>query len=203
MKFSESGALKIGRSLIVSDIHLGILGFPDFSLLERVLEAYERSGAERLVVNGDLKHRLGRSELRSVERFIAELEEHTSELILIKGNHDGLLDEVAEVHECFFEGKTCITHGHKFVKEALESRTLVVAHAHPAVLIPDVVGGLKERAWMVHEDDGIRCIVMPAFNELCSSTAVNVEKPAGFVFDHFREFEVFTIDGFYFGKVKF
>lgn len=203
MKFSESGALRIGKNLIVSDIHLGILGFPDFSLLERIINVYEKSGAERLILNGDIKHRLGRFELRSVERFLRELEEHVSELILIKGNHDGLLDEVAEVYDCFSDGKVCVMHGHKEVEQAEDSRILIVAHAHPAVLIQDIVSGVKERAWLIYEEKEKKCVVMPAFNELCSSTAVNLEKPAGFVFDRFREFDVFTISGFYFGKVRF
>ncbi|WP_457590221.1 metallophosphoesterase [Geoglobus sp.] len=203
MRFSESGALKVGKNLIVSDIHLGILGFPDFSLLERILDVYYRSGAERLVLNGDIKHRLGRAELKSVERFIRELDEHVSELILIKGNHDGLIDEIADVYDYYADGKLCVTHGHKEVKQAEGCRTLIVAHAHPAVFIQDVVGGIKERAWMIHESGNRKCVVMPAFNELCSSTAVNVEKPAGFVFDRFKEFDVFTISGYYFGKVRF
>ncbi|AKG90723.1 putative phosphoesterase [Geoglobus ahangari] len=203
MRFSETGALKIGRTLIISDIHLGILGFPDFSLLDRILDAYFKSGAERLVINGDLKHRLGRSELKSVERFIEEIEDQVSELVLVRGNHDGLLDEVHEVMDCFSEGKVTILHGHREYCDVWGSKVLVVAHAHPAVLIPDVVGGIKERAWMVHEGEGFRCIVMPAFNEMCSSTAVNLEKPPGFVFDRLWEFEVFTVTGYYYGRVRF
>ncbi len=202
MKFSSDGTLLIGKNMVVADLHLGILGFPDFSLLDRLIEVYAKSRASRLIINGDVKHMLGKAELSSAERFIHHLREHVSELIIVKGNHDGYLNQIAEVHNTFRDGKTVFAHGHRKFSNAMEGKRIVLAHSHPAVFIPDRVGGVKERAWLYGRAEGKECIVMPAFNEYCSSTAVNLEKPAGFIFKYMKEFEAFTLDGFYFGKVK-
>jgi len=199
MKFSERGALKIGKKLVISDLHLGILGFPDFSLLDKIIEVYERSKARTLILNGDVKHRIGRAEIHSVERFLDDLKEHVSDLVVIKGNHDSGLEGLDYV----FENGTLILHGHKRVDEFFEAKRVIVGHAHPAIFIKDKVGGIKERVWMIGRDGKREIIVMPAFNELCSSTAVNLEKPVGFVFKYCRKFDVFTIDGFYVGTVDF
>ncbi|MBE8539215.1 metallophosphoesterase [Geoglobus acetivorans] len=202
MKVSESGAIKLGKTLVIADIHLGILGFPDFSIKDKILEVVFSSKSERLVINGDFKHSLGKYELKHVDKIIGEIEEHVSELLLLRGNHDGLLHEIHEVHDSVEVGNATITHGHKEFEEMRDAETLILGHSHPAVLIRDYISGHKERAWLFGELDGKRIIVMPAFNELCSSTAVNVEKPAGFIFGYVREFDVFTISGFYFGRVK-
>ncbi len=203
MKFSSDCTLIIGKNLVVADLHMGILGFPDFTILEKLISAYERSNARRLIINGDVKHRLGRAELNSAERLIQQLEDSVSELVVIRGNHDGYLDQVTEVYSSFRDGRTVFAHGHKKYSDIMDAKRLVLAHSHPAVFIPDKVGGIKERAWLYSKTDDMECIVMPAFNEYCSSTAVNLEKPAGFIFKHVREFEAFTVDGFYFGKVRF
>ncbi len=203
MKISESGALKIGKKIVLSDLHLGILGFPDYSLLDRIVEIYEKSKAETLILNGDIKHNLGKAEIFSVKRFMDELKDSVSELIVIRGNHDNLLKNVLELRDYLFERKILITHGHKRIEALNDAKKIVVGHAHPAVLIKDRVGGVKERAWMIGKDCGKEAIVMPAFNEICKSTSVNIEKPLGFIFKHFKEFDVFTISGFYFGKIVF
>uniref|UniRef100_A0A7C4S4T3 Calcineurin-like phosphoesterase domain-containing protein n=1 Tax=Geoglobus ahangari TaxID=113653 RepID=A0A7C4S4T3_9EURY len=199
MKFSEKGALKIGKKLIISDLHLGILGFLDFSLFNRIIEVYEKSKAQTLILNGDVKHKIGRAEIHSVERFLDSLKDHVSELIVIKGNHDSGLTGLSDY---IFENKTLILHGHKEVDEFFEAKRVIVGHAHPAIFIKDKVGGLKEKVWMIGHDQEKEVVVMPAFNELCSSTAVNLEKPLGFVFKYCKEFEIFTINGFYMGTVK-
>ncbi len=203
MKFSSDCTLITGKNLVVADLHIGILGFPDFSILEKLISVYEKSKAKRLVINGDVKHRLGRAELSSVERLIHQLEDSVSELVVVRGNHDGYLDQVTEVHSYFRDGKTVFVHGHRRYSSVMDAKKLVLAHSHPAVFIPDRVGGIKERVWLYSRNDEMECIVMPAFNEYCSSTAVNLEKPAGFIFKYIKEFEAFTVDGFYFGKVRF
>ncbi len=198
MKFSESGALKVGKKIVISDLHIGLLGFPDFSLLKKILDVYEKSKAETLILNGDIKHDLGISEINSVRKFLDELRDNVSELIIVCGNHDSLLKRVFDVRDFVYERKTLITHGHKKIEDMWDAKRIIVGHAHPAVFIRDKVSGIKERAWLI----GREVIVMPAFNELCRSTCVNLEKPLGFIFNHFREFDVITVSGYYFGKVR-
>jgi len=67
---------------------------------------------------------------------------------------------------------------------------------------------IKERVWLEGrvEIDGkeFEVIVMPAFNDLCASTAVNVERPAGVIFRRwdYKKAEVMLLDGTLLGKVE-
>ena len=188
-----SGRRKI---LVVADIHVGI-GYVDRSILDELKRLYELTGADELVIAGDFKHSLS---ARGVEvRLFQELRE-TLPVTLVRGNHDGGIEAVRELKI----GKVGIIHGHIKPGEGLEDCKLLIAgHAHPAVLIRHGAGGIKERVWLEGECEmqGVKrdVIVMPAFNELCASTAVNVEKPPG-IFD-VRDFHATMLDGTYLGRV--
>lgn len=120
-------------------------------------------------------------------------------MFLIQGNHDANLKELG-TEKYFYDGNLAVFHGN--VEYKVDSDTLVLAHSHPAYFIKDVVHGHKERVWLESEYEGRNILVMPTFNELCSSTAVNLEKPAGFIFKKVRKFSVYTIDGIYLGEVE-
>ncbi|MEM2070366.1 MAG: hypothetical protein QXE86_03075, partial [Archaeoglobaceae archaeon] len=77
----------------------------------------------------------------------------------------------------------------------------IVGHAHPSVYISDEVGGFKERAFLLGsveiEGEKRDVVVLPAFNELCASTAVNLERPAGILFKKwdYSDWNVILEDG--------
>lgn len=203
MRLNEDGSISIGRKLVIADVHLGILGFPDFNVRDMIIESVEKYKARTLILNGDVKHSLGRYELKALESIIEEIADRVSELLIVKGNHDGLLHEIHEVHDYVADEGFSVLHGHREIEDALDSKVIITAHSHPAVLIKDRVSGHKERSWLIGRFDDRKVIVMPAFNELCSSTAVNLERPAGFIYSYVNEFDAITLDGFYFGRVKF
>jgi hypothetical protein len=194
------------KTLIVADLHIGIVSFPD-KVVDDVVSLVKSTGAERLVVVGDAKHDVGKRfvELKACQELVIKVEsEGVEEVLFIRGNHDGGL----EAERYFIEGDTAFFHGHFIPNEVLEAKRFVIAHAHPAVFIADEVSGFKERVWLEGfvEIDGENkeVIVMPAFNELCSSTAVNIERPAGTLFklwDYSRA-EIVLLDGTYLGRVE-
>ncbi len=179
------------RTLVVADIHVGIGGYADSSLVNAIVELYEMCRADELVIAGDFKHSIS-PRWREVELFSRLAKEVN--LTLVKGNHDGGLKGVRELEV----GKVCIIHGH--LKPLSEAKVLVMGHAHPAVLIRHGAGGIKERVWLEGKVDGRDVIVMPAFNDVCASTAVNVERPPGILKD-VKNFSATMLDGTFLGEV--
>ncbi len=172
MRF-EGDVVLIGKKAVIADLHLGLLRYYDGEIIEKALSVAER--VETLVVAGDLKH-IGKRGLW--ERFMSEVGGVT-ELVLVKGNHDIGLEGEKGVRL----GKYGIFHGHAIPDEEVwDAKVLIFGHAHPAFFVMDEAGGYRERVFLVGEVEGKRVVVLPAFNDLCASTAVNLDRPAGFMF---------------------
>lgn len=156
--------------------------------LEAILQA---TGATRLVVIGDLKHKVPystRQEIRELPTFFRGL---PAKVELVPGNHDvdldGLLD--VEVHDSsgILAGDVALLHGHTWPSDAIMgASTVVTCHNHPAVMLVDELGHRhKEPAWIragftsaARErypslPPDAQLVVMPAFNELTGGTAFN------------------------------
>ena len=156
-----------GRTLCIADVHLGIehelyksgiVIAPQAERFRREMEALLRlTRASRLVIIGDLKHKVPGISLREV-RELPKLVEPIAkkvETILVKGNHDTELDELAGEHvkiadaDGFSLGKYGFFHGHAWPKkELLKCDYLFTAHIHPTVEFVDDFGfRLVEKVW--------------------------------------------------------
>ncbi len=178
--------LLLGRKAVICDLHMGLVRFYDRDMIEKALRIAE--SVETVIVAGDLRH-MGRRGLH--EEFIREVG-GIAELILIKGNHDIGVEGVKGIRV----GKYGIFHGHSIPDEEVwEARYLIFGHAHPSLLLES---GYKERVFLSGEiEEGKRIVVLPAFNELCASTAVNIERPAGFMFRRYdyKKWYAILLDG--------
>ena len=189
------------RILLVADLHIGMIEFYDKKIIEKLTRLVESVKADEVIVLGDLKHRIGK--FSKLEKLFNGFD---IPLAVVKGNHDGKL----EGFEVFSSrgitiGNIGLFHGHaKPSDDVMQSKIIIFAHAHPSILIPDDVGGSKERAWLFGEFEGKKVVVMPAFNDLCASTAVNVERPAGVMFKNwdYKNADALLLDGTYLGKVE-
>ena len=221
------------RLLALADYHAGIeagLRYEGVELRsaaserrERLLAALDRTGADRLVVIGDLGHAIGspfESEREELQSLFSALE---LPVTLVKGNHDGELEPVledigADVTVTPAHGTTIgdvgFAHGHTWPAPAvLESAVVCVGHEHPVVRLEDDVGGTrKERVWLRgslagapfedHHDRSLDVtgdlVVFPAFNDRSGGTWVNVpgqEFLAPFLPDGVADAEAFLPDG--------
>ncbi len=174
MKFLNDAVL-IGKKAVIADLHLGLVRFYDRELIKKAVEIAEK--VQTIVVLGDLKH-LGKPS--PIEEFIREVG-GVAELIIIRGNHDAGIEAIKDLRI----GKYGMFHGHAVPSDdVMQARHLIFAHAHPSIFIADEVGGHKERVFLVGkiESEKKKVTVLPTFNDLCASTAVNLEKPAGFMF---------------------
>lgn len=184
--------LFVGKKAIISDLHLGLVRFYDTTLIDKALKIAEK--VDTLIVAGDLKH-IGKRGM--YENFLREVSSIT-DLVVIKGNHDIGLEADKSVRI----GKYGIFHGHAVPDDDVWSaRYLIFGHAHPSIFLKDSIGGYKERVFLSGEieieGEKKRVIVLPAFNDLCASTAVNIDRPAGFMFRKYdyKKWYAILLDG--------
>ncbi|GAB7093162.1 metallophosphoesterase [Halolamina litorea] len=202
------------RALGVADYHAGIeiglryergveLDSNADARRERLLSLLDRTGAERVVVLGDLVHRIAEpdgAEADEVRELLDALEARDVPMTLARGNHDG---GVADVFPDRIDllppdgariGDVGLIHGHTWPgAEALSASTVCMGHEHPQVRLTDAVGGSRvERAWLrgplrrapfadALGEEGLlewndpELVVFPAFNERSGGTWINVD----------------------------
>lgn len=189
-------ALIVKNKVVIADLHLGLFNFFDRFVIERALEVAELG--DELIVLGDLKHLGKKGKIREFVEAVG------SKLIVVKGNHDINFDVNVNLENSrgIRIGKYGFFHGHAFPSDdVLQAKKLIFAHAHPSIVLTDDVGGIKKRIWLEGEieidGDKKDLLVMPAFNDLCASTAVNLEKPAGVMFKKwdYKKARAILLDG--------
>jgi DNA ligase-associated metallophosphoesterase len=180
------------RTLFIADTHFGKMAtfraygipLPDGGLagdLARLTRALERSGADKLIVLGDLLHAAkGRDEatLTVVAGWRAE---HTDiKLILVRGNHDVRAGDPPAGWD--IEVVNAPTRGPLFVLSHApmmpEEGYALAGHLHPAALL---VGKGRQTLKLPCFWFGERCAVLPAFSSFVDGGVVQ-PKPGDQVF---------------------
>jgi hypothetical protein len=207
------------RLLVVADYHAGIeaglryergveLESAAATRLARLERLLDRTAPDRLLVLGDLVHRIGRpgddeaAELRTLVDRVTDRVPMT----LVPGNHDagvadlGLDLTVVDAAGVRY-GPVGFLHGHTWpAGDVLRADVVCVGHEHPTVKLEDEVGGSRvEKAWLRgrldrsafadHIDDSsddpgdgpgndTELVVVPAFNDRSGGTWVNVDGQA-------------------------
>ncbi|GAB6878069.1 metallophosphoesterase [Halorubrum gandharaense] len=203
------------RALCVADIHAGIevglryergveLDSAADERRDRLLGVLAETDADRLVVLGDLAHRIAApegDERAELERLIDAVTDRVP-LTLVEGNHDaGVADAFADDLDVvgtggarLGDGAVGVVHGHTWPEpDVFAAETVCMGHEHPQVRLEDSVGGSRtERAWLrgpLDRDrvaDGLgvepaalpwndpELVVFPAFNDRSGGTWVNV-----------------------------
>ncbi|NIO23027.1 MAG: phosphoesterase [Candidatus Aenigmarchaeota archaeon] len=200
-------ALVMGRTLVIADLHIGIefeyyksgIRIPsNTEQMKRDLdELVKQTRSERLVILGDVKHKVpgvSRQELREIPEFL----EHFGDKIkveILPGNHDsGLKDFIpnnVRLHSsrgfktdgCFF------FHGHTWPsQEFLKSDYVFVGHEHPQIEFIDSLGyRFFEPVWVRAKLDREKLgkkykslpkklpelIIFPRFNRLSGGISMN------------------------------
>ncbi len=228
-------------TLVIADLHIGIefeyrkqginIALQTDKLLERCLKLINETGAERIVLLGDIKHviiakdeqdrEMMRMEGRIVRRFIRNLSEH-AEVWIVKGNHDGRLrSKYAKIFGARGTsiGEIALAHGHSWAdKEIMNKKYIIVAHIHPFVKITTkigyrymqpcwVKGKMKKDVFLKKYSEGnhkMKFIIMPPFNPLCGGVAVNeaeIKEGMMKIFD-MENARVYLLNGINLGRIK-
>lgn len=204
------------KYLVISDLHIGYeyalnkQGFmiPKFQfkkIINRLKSIISNSDANKIIINGDLKHEFGKiskQEWKETEEFIEFLDEHFEEIIIIKGNHDNFTEFILKQHNLDIyddysiditnnleekpNSNILILHGHQLnkeiKKEIIENYTyVIIGHEHPSIGIRNGKRVEKVKCFLKgifnsKTYDEINMIVTPSFNFLGEGSDILVEK---------------------------
>lgn len=219
-------------AVVVGDLHVGLesglremgVNIPSQTerMRERLLKLLEETKAARLIVIGDLKHKVPYSTQQEISELPWFFRGFPARVELVRGNHDvglaGLLDVVTHEAGGIRVGDVGLLHGHEWpTDEVMEARILVTCHNHPAVMLVDELGHRhKEACWVRTRFMGRahyatvpdELIVMPAFNELTGGTAFNAPEGRKLLGPFFGQgmvdldgARIYTVDGVDLGTV--
>jgi uncharacterized protein len=188
------------KILAITDLHFGIeemlnkqgVMMPRINFNEikkELLGIYSKTGkVNKTIVLGDLKHEFGSispQEWQEVIDAIEIMENHSEEIILIRGNHDRILGPLAGwkkllVAEEFFleDKKTIFLHGDKLSKSSdfKKAKNIIIGHEHPAISIREGGKTEKYKCFLVGKHEGKNLIVMPSMNSISVGSDVLREK---------------------------
>ncbi len=230
------------KTLIIADTHIGYeealnkqgILIPRFQFkeivhkLEKILAAVEcsellKGRIEKIVINGDVKHEFGavsEQEWRHTLQLIDFLSRHAKEVVLIRGNHDTVLGQIAEkrnilVKEHLIIGNVLMIHGDRLPGKILEKemkekkvKIIIIGHEHPAVSLGTSARFERYKCFLMGEWHKRELIVQPSFNLVTEGTDVLKEKLLSpflsrSAIGDFRAVVVGDDSGFYdFGKLK-
>jgi putative SbcD/Mre11-related phosphoesterase len=214
----DAPALKIDHTLVVCDIHLGIeyemytKGIRIGSLTSKVKSRIEKllsKDIKKVIFLGDIKHNIPHTSWHE-QVEVPEFLNLDVEIELIKGNHDGGIEELVdlEVRKEIVLDDIVLTHGHRALDTELPP-LLVVGHSHPAIEFQDELGSrMKEKCWVFGRTvQGTKVIIMPAFNPILTGVALNRDpKIPGVLFSqnmlNKAECDVYLLDGTYLGTLN-
>jgi len=159
--------------------------------VERIVRALDGRGRlERVIVNGDLRHKFGpwtRRAWREAQELLDYLQGIASEVVLVEGNHDeGSLSIVAErfgsvlVRREYELNGLWFVHGDQEPGDVPEEvEAIVIGHEHPAVGLRDPVTGRVEtfKCFLVGTYRGRTLVVQPALNPWTAGSDLLREEP--------------------------
>ncbi|MBU2589917.1 MAG: metallophosphoesterase [Nanoarchaeota archaeon] len=206
--------LKINNTLIISDIHIGyeeylnqqgyLLPITQYKdTIKRLEKIFEKTGKlKTIIINGDLKHEFGNiseTEWRNTLNLIDFLLEKCEKIVLIKGNHDKILEPIAEkrnieVVDSYKLNNILILHGDKIPKE-INEEIIIIGHEHPSIGLQEDARIETFKCFLKGKWKDKQLIVMPSFNLVTEgSDILREEVLSPFLKQDLSEFEVFVID---------
>jgi putative SbcD/Mre11-related phosphoesterase len=181
--------------IVISDLQLGEelylaeergIFVPQVQLKEikKELNAiFKKVKANRILINGDVKHEFGeasRQEWREVIELVEFLRKRVSEIIVVRGNHDNYLLNIASkinlrvFDPYYLEEGYLFTHGHKKISYPKDFHTLIIGHDEPAIVLKEGFDKIKLPALLYGKmKNDKRIICLPAFSFLSSGTEIN------------------------------
>jgi len=192
--------IKSINAIVFADSHLGFeeemarhgLYLPNYQL-KKLLEVLNRVFREvkpkRIIIAGDVKHcfsSLSRQERYELSELFNYLTSITSEVIVVRGNHDNYLPLIARkynveiIRDYIVEKGILITHGHKDMDlDNTDFRVLIMGHEHPSISLRDELGcTVKFSCYLVAPmiDSDRKVIVLPASGVYQSGTSITLDK---------------------------
>lgn len=186
----EEGKMK-ERTLVVGDLHLGyeeVLNrggiFVSRKMFEEMIDYFDKvfskiGKIDKVVLLGDIKHDFGgilRQEWDDIlglfDYFFGKIGKE-GEIVIVKGNHDNILEPIVRKRERVVMGDFFIVdgvaflHGDRDFKEIWNKKIKIwiVGHGHPAVKLQEGVKIEKYKCFLVGRFKGKDVIIVPSFFE--------------------------------------
>ncbi len=221
----EDLSLIIGKTLIISDLHLGFeealnkqgILVPRFQFRDtakRLEKILDKMRPKEVVITGDLKHefgRISRQEWDDVLKLFDLINKYTDKIILVKGNHDAILQSLVkrrnlDVVKSYRIDDILILHGDYIPEMSKGIKTIVIGHEHPAVGLKDKNRYEKYKCFLVGKYKKYALVVLPSFNLVTEGTDVlSRELLSPFLqqsLDKFRVYVILENEVLDFGYVK-
>lgn len=190
--------LELNHTIVIAELHLGAPSrfFRDYTLVRKsISKTFQRinslvkNGAKELLILGDLKEKIGlppRSVQEGLRNGLQSVLNYVDRIKIIKGNHDGTLDEFLDIEGISFgkkavrkhSGKKIILfHGHKFFP--IKPYDIVItAHIHPATNVSSEDLSIPlVKSWasfdLSHSEDKKKWVIIPAFSKKIRGVALN------------------------------
>ena len=218
MYFYNEPALFVDNHIAISDLHLGItrdifmsgISMPSQveGLAMRLNKIQKETKIKNLIVNGDFRHNIPTpsfSEKEEIPRFLDLLK--YKNIIIVKGNHDGMIEDVINKGEVVKQYETkdyCFSHGHRNIET--DKKNIVIGHNHPGIKFRDRFGAIYiQPVWVIGNvrlKSLHKLIIMPPFNELSGKVAVNENQFMGPIAKKIKNPKAILLDGTDLGKIK-
>ncbi len=181
----------------------------------------KRLGVKEIVILGDLKHEFSQAssqEWKEVLDLLAYLKEKCGKIILIKGNHDNYLINIAKkqgikVVDYYIKKvgkeKICFLHGHRLFDRCLDKdiKSMIMGHMHPAVSIRKHAKEEKYKCFLAGKWKNKEVVILPSFFPLVEGADVsisdtNLDKRFDFKLSGFEVYVPAGLEVLNFGKLK-
>ncbi len=171
--------------LIISDIHLGFekelrdkgyqIPWQTQKIVDKIIRIKKRTGSKKLLILGDVKHNIYWSSEKLLRMFFDSIIREFKEVIIIKGNHDGLIENIEKYYKNirvlteFLYKKHLFIHGHKKTGLLDKADYLLLGHFHSSYEFENYMGGkIRKHTWKIYDFKDInikKVISLPPFNE--------------------------------------
>ena len=214
--------------LAITDLHLGIefelrkrginVSLQSEKFLKILEEAKQETNAKRVVILGDVKHKVpaaSAKEIEYVRDFFENLSKIFEKIFICKGNHDDMLEEILQDYKVYgargFKIKDYgFFHGHAWPFSKLwNCKTWIIGHLQTAIEIRK--GNFKKIEKVIIKSKPKiekgklqEIIILPAFSDLAGNFLLNKELPSDFLFEKVIDInnsEAYLLDGSYLGKI--
>jgi putative SbcD/Mre11-related phosphoesterase len=202
-RLTPERALIVGKTAIISDLHLGIenamqnagIAIPRMQIVDvisRVKKILNKYEVEELVIAGDLKHEFGENLPYEWDDVRAFLDSVDIAISVVRGNHDNFLSAILseysiELKEYEKVGEYYVVHGHKdygFEK-------VVMGHEHPAIKFRRTGAIYSYPCFLVADRTKF---VLPAFSSLVSGSDVLQGEFLSPILKKSKKIEVYAVE---------
>jgi hypothetical protein len=210
--------LKKSRTLIIGDIHIGyeealnkqgiLVPRSQFKETEKEIKELLELKPETIVINGDLKHEfkeISEQEWRETLAIIDLMS--SSQVVLVKGNHDNILEPIAKkrglkIVDKYETDGSCIAHGDRIIETSM--KTLIIGHEHAAISLQEGMKIEKYKCFLLGKYKTKKLIVMPSFLPIIEGTDLRRDDLLSPYLTNVSNFEVFVVGDktYRFGKLK-